>query len=101
MDAELKAAKSGSDGGTLMARRGQVNRKHLAGLVVVVIAMAGAVAILPRHIAALGAANETVVQQQLNTKGIDQIVGRSGELKADDHGDRGFGCERDSAGHIC
>ena len=65
-----------------MSNRDQVNRKHLAGLIVVIV-MIGAAAILPRHIAAVGIANKTVAAQQLNTKGIDQIIGRSGELKGD------------------
>ena len=65
-----------------MSSRDQVNRKHLAGLIVVIV-MIGAAAILPRHIAAVGIANKTVAAQQLNTKGIDQIIGRSGELKGD------------------
>src|SRR6266480_1583591 len=70
-------------GGKCMSSRNQVNRKHLAGLVVVVMVMIAAAAILPRHIAAVGIANKTVTVQQLNTKGIDQIIGRSGELKGD------------------
>jgi len=45
--------------------------------------MIAAAAILRRHIAAVGIANKTVTVQQLNTKGIDQIIGRSGELKGD------------------
>ena len=65
-----------------MSSRNRVNRKHLA-VIVVVIVMIGAVAILPRHIGAVGIANKTVTAQQLNTKGIDQIIGRSGELKGD------------------
>src|SRR5436190_8244835 len=65
-----------------MLSRDQVNRKHLAGVVVVIV-MIGAAGIQPRHIAAVGAPNETVVMQQLNTKAIDQIIGRSGELKGD------------------
>src|SRR5258708_3154317 len=70
-------------GGTHMSNRDQVTRKHLAGLIGVVIVMIGAAAILPRHIAAVGIANKTVAAQQLNTKAIDQIIGRSGELKGD------------------
>lgn len=66
-----------------MSSKDQVNRKHVAGLVVVVIAMIGTTAIRPRHTAAVGTANEAVAQQQLNTKAIDQIIGRSGELKGD------------------
>ena len=66
-----------------MSNRDQVNRKHLAGLIVVVIVMIGAAAILPRHIAAVGIANKPSTEQQLNTKAIDQIIGRSGELKGD------------------
>src|SRR5213593_3075849 len=69
-------------GGRRMSSRNRVNRKHLA-VIVVVIVMIGAVAILPRHIGAVGIANKTVTAQQLNTKGIDQIIGRSGELKGD------------------
>ena len=65
-----------------MLSRDQVNRKHLAGLVVVIV-MIGAAGIQPRRIAAVGAANEMVVQQQLNTKAINQIIGRSGELKGE------------------
>ena len=66
-----------------MSNRDQVNRKHLAGLIVVVIVMIGSAAILPRHIAAVGIANKPSTEQQLNTKAIDQIIGRSGELKGD------------------
>ncbi len=66
-----------------MLSRDQVNRKHVAELVVLAIVIMAASAIRPRHIAAVGAANETVAQQQLNTKAIDQIIGRSGELKGD------------------
>src|SRR6266545_1817128 len=65
-----------------MSSRNQANRKHLAGFIVVVIVMIGAVAILPRHIGAVGI-SKTGAAQQLNTKGIDQIIGRSGELKGD------------------
>jgi hypothetical protein len=61
----------------------QVNWKRAAGLIVVVIGMIGTTAIRPRHIAAVGAPNETVAEQQLNTKAIDQVIGRSGELKGD------------------
>lgn len=61
----------------------QVSSKHMAGLVVVAIVMIGTTAIRPRRIAAVGAANDTVAVQQLNTKAIDQIIGRSGELKGD------------------
>ncbi|HSB08610.1 MAG TPA: DUF1259 domain-containing protein [Blastocatellia bacterium] len=66
-----------------MSSRDQVNRKHMAGLVAVVIVMIGTTAIRPRHITALGIANKIVPEQQLNTKAIDQIIGRSGELKGD------------------
>ena len=63
-----------------MATRVQANRKYVAGFIFLVAVMMGAAAMLPRH---TGAANETVVVQQLNTKMIDQIIGRSGELKGD------------------
>lgn len=61
----------------------QVNRMHVTGFIVVVIVMLGTTAIQPRHIAAIGTASNAGVQQQLNTKAIDQIIGRSGELKGD------------------
>ena len=66
-----------------MSSGNQVNRRHVAGLVVAAIVITGIMVIRPRHIAAVGAANETVALQQLNTKAIDQIIGRSGELKGD------------------
>jgi biotin operon repressor len=68
-----------------MSSRDQVDRKHVAGLIVfvIVIVMIAAAAIRPRHTAAVGIANKTVAEQQLNTKAIDQIIGRSGELKGD------------------
>ena len=65
-----------------MLSRDQVNRKHLAELIVAIV-MIGAAAIQPWQFAAVGNANEMVAQQQLNTKAIDQIIGRSGELKGD------------------
>lgn len=66
-----------------MPSRIQINRKYLAGFIVLVAVMIGAAAMLPRHIAAVGTSNETRPVQQLNTKAIDQIIGRSGELKGD------------------
>lgn len=66
-----------------MSRRVQVNRKYLAGFIVLVAVMMAATATLPRHIAAVGTFNETRAVQQLNTRAIDQIIGRSGELKGD------------------
>lgn len=66
-----------------MSSRVQVNRKYVAGVIVIVTLMIGAAVMLPRHIAAVSTANEIVVVQQLNTKAIDQIIGRSGELKGD------------------
>lgn len=66
-----------------MSSRNRMNRKHVAGLVVVLMVMIGAAAIRPRNIAAVGSANKAVAQQQLNTKAIDQIIGRPGELKGD------------------
>jgi|ERR1041384_302604 biotin operon repressor len=50
---------------------------------VFMIAMIGTEAIGARHTAAVGTTNEAVNVQQLNTKAIDQIIGRSGELKGD------------------
>src|SRR5882762_8908682 len=67
-----------------MSSKDHVNWKHLAGLVVVVFVVIGAAAIRPRYIAAVGAAKKTTfAEQQLNIKAIDQIIGRSGELKGD------------------
>ena len=65
-----------------MLSRVRVNRKYLADFIVIVLVMIGAAAMLPRHIAAVGVSNETR-DVQLNTKAIDQIIGRSGELKGD------------------
>lgn len=65
-----------------MQSRERVNMKHVTKLFVVVIAVIGTTAIRPQHIAAVGGANEAVAEQ-LNTKAIDQIIGRSGELKGD------------------
>jgi biotin operon repressor len=66
-----------------MSSRNLANRKHAVALIVVVIVIIGVVAILPRHTAAVGIANKPLQVQQLNTKAIDEIIGRSGELKGD------------------
>ncbi|HWO00021.1 MAG TPA: DUF1259 domain-containing protein [Blastocatellia bacterium] len=65
-----------------MFSRVQVNR-NVAGFIVLVAVIIGAAAMLPRYIGAVSASNETRAVQQLNTKVIDQIIGRSGELKGD------------------
>lgn len=57
-------------------------RKHLTKLFVAVIVMMLTIAIRPEPIAAVGV-NDRIAVQQLNTKAIDQIIGRSGELKGD------------------
>ena len=66
-----------------MSSRVQVNRKYVVGFIVFTAVMIGAAVMLPRNIAAVDGANKTLAVQQLNTKGIDQIIGRSGELKGD------------------
>jgi hypothetical protein len=66
-----------------MSTGNQVNRMHVTGFIVVAIVMLGTTPIRPRHIAAIGNAGNAGAQQQLNTKAIDQIIGRSGELKGD------------------
>lgn len=66
-----------------MSSVNQVNLKHFAGLAVVVIVMIWTAAIRTQRIVAVGTTNETIAVQQLNTKAIDQIIGRSGELKGD------------------
>jgi hypothetical protein len=53
------------------------------GFIVFAAVMIGAAVMLPRNIAAVDGANKTLAVQQLNTKAIDQIIGRSGELKGD------------------
>jgi len=57
-------------------------RKHVTKLFVAVIVMMLTIAIRPEPIAAVGV-NDRIAVQQLNTKAIDQIIGRSGELKGD------------------
>jgi len=66
-----------------MSNSAQANRRSVAGFIVIVTAMIGAAAMLPRRIAAVGPSNERIAAQQLNTRAIDQIIGRSGELKGD------------------
>ena len=66
-----------------MLSRLQANREYVTDFIVVVMVTIGAAALLPRHTTAVGVSNESRVVQQLNTKAIDQIIGRSGELKGD------------------
>ncbi len=66
-----------------MLNKAQANRKYVAGFIVIVMVTIGAAATLPWHTAAGGVFDETRLVQQLNTKAIDQVIGRSGELKGD------------------
>jgi hypothetical protein len=83
VDAQLKTTILERMGRNMMSNRVQANRKYVTVFTVIATVMIGAAAMRPRHIAAVGAAKDTVAVQQLNTKAIDQIIGRSGELKGD------------------